>query len=299
MATYTCPWCRTDSDGTHTSCPACGAPVDARAVSTKSGWFELPAIKDMARLQFGRSTCQVEGKFVPVADMNLAEGDWVYFTHHLLLWRDPSVVMTTMPLAGGWKRMFAGLPLIMLSAQGPGHIAFSRDEPGEMVAVPLHPGQTLDVREHTFLVATGAVTYNFFPTNIWYTVGSGDDAKQYYPTGMFMDRFATTGDQPGLLLLHAAGNAFVRSPAEGQSMLVRPNALLFKDTTVQMQLHFEKPNGAYRGWGTWSAKYPWVRVWGPGRVAVESAARPIEDPSAYRTMSLFGNTQSQVTEHQW
>ena len=299
MAAYTCPWCRTESDGSHTSCPACGAPVDVRAVSTASGWFELPAIKDMARLQFGRSTCQVEGQYVPIADVSLAEGDWVYFTHHLLLWRDTSVALATMPMAGAWKRMFAGLPLIMLTAQGPGHIAFSRDEAGEMVALPLHAGQALDVREHTFLVATGAVGYTYFATNIWYTVGSGDDAKQYYPTGMFMDRFTTTGDQPGLLLLHAAGNAFVRSLAEGQSMLIKPNSLLFKDTSVQIQLHFERPHGGYSGWGTWGQKYPWLRVWGPGRIAVESAAHPVENPGYQSGIRLFGNAQSQATEHQW
>ena len=48
----------------------------------------------MARLQFGQSHCQIEGKYVPVADMNLAAGDSVYFTHHVLLWKDPAVTVT-------------------------------------------------------------------------------------------------------------------------------------------------------------------------------------------------------------
>ena len=302
---YTCPWCRQASDGSSGSCPFCGAPVDVRAVVTESGWFELPAIKDMARLQFGRSHCQVEGTYVPVADVNLGEGDWVYFTHHLLLWRDASVTMNTMPMAGAWKRMFAGLPLIMLTAQGPGHIAFSRDEPGEMVALPIQPGQAVDVREHTFLVATGQVSYDYFPTNVFYTTGSGDETETYYPMGMFMDRFHAV-QQPGLLLLHAAGNAFVRTLQQGQTMLIKPNALLFKDPTVGMQLHFERPRGSYGGWGYWSNKYAWLRVWGPGRVAVESASRHLEDPG-YQGMNLFGGQrlggfgrgQSPATEFQW
>ncbi len=102
---------------------------------------QLPGRKDMAKLQFGNSFCQIEGMYVPVADMNLSAEDSVYFTHHVLLWKDPQVNITTMSLAGAWKRMFAGMPLIMTQAQGPGHIAFSQDAPGELIALPLQPGQ--------------------------------------------------------------------------------------------------------------------------------------------------------------
>src|SRR5262249_3319113 len=146
---YSCPWCGTVSNITdNVSCPACGAPVDVRAVADKSGWYEMPGIKDMARIQFGQSNCQIEGTFVPVADMNLAPSDGVYFTHHVLLWKDQTVNVSTMQMRGGWKRLFAGLPLIMTQAQGPGHIAFSRDAAGEMIAVPLQPGRSIDTREH-------------------------------------------------------------------------------------------------------------------------------------------------------
>src|SRR5690242_11629562 len=104
---YHCPWCGVVSSGLNlaSSCPACGSPVDVKAVRTESGWYELPPIKDMARLQFGQSTCQIEGAYVPVADVNLHEGDSVYFTHHVLLWKDVAVRLDTMPLQGAWKRM--------------------------------------------------------------------------------------------------------------------------------------------------------------------------------------------------
>src|SRR5437660_3409093 len=123
MPTHTCPWCGLVSDGSERSCPACGATIDARDVVTESGWSELPGRKDMAKLQFGDSFCQIEGLYVPVADVNLATPDSVYFTHHVLLWKDPNINITTMPLSGGWKRLFAGMPLIMTQAQGPGHLA--------------------------------------------------------------------------------------------------------------------------------------------------------------------------------
>jgi uncharacterized protein (AIM24 family) len=273
---HTCPWCGLVTDGTQLSCPACGAQLDARAIVTESGWSELPGIKDMSRLQFGNSFCQIEGIYVPVADMNLAPEDGVYFAHHVLLWMDPGVKITTMSLKGGWKRLFAGLPLVMTQAHGPGHIAFSRDAPGEIVAIPLQPGQAVDVREHIFMVATGQVSYDWFQTNIWFTTSSGNESETHYPLGMFMDRFFAQ-QTPGLLLLHAAGNVFVRQLAQGQTILVKPTALLFKDPTVQMQLHIEKPAGTWKSWRTWGNRYLWLRLWGPGRVAVQSAFEQFED----------------------
>ena len=45
----------------------------------------------------------------------------------------PTVFVDTLPMQNAWQRMMAGLPIVMLQAQGPGHIAFSRDAPGEMI----------------------------------------------------------------------------------------------------------------------------------------------------------------------
>lgn len=273
---YTCSWCGTPSDGSQLSCPACGATVDVRAIVTQSQWAEAPGRKDMAKLQFGNSFCQIEGMYVPVADMNLAPEDSVYFTHHVLLWMDPQVKISTMSLKGAWKRMLAGMPLIMTQAQGPGHIAFSRDAPGEMIALPIQPGQAVDVREHIFLVATSHVTYDWFQTGIWFTTKNGDERETHYPIGMFMDRFSAP-HQPGLLLLHAAGNVFIRHLAPHETILVKPTALLFKEPTVQMQLHIEQPGGTWRSWASWGERYLWLRLYGPGRVAVQSAFEPVED----------------------
>ncbi len=277
-ATSKCEWCGAPVDATQQSCPRCGATLNIRGMSTHSGWVQLPGRKDMAKLQFGNSFCQIEGLYVPTADFNLAPNDGIYFTHHVLLWKDPQVNVTTMPLSGAWKRMFAGMPLIMTQAQGPGHIAFSRDAPGEMIAVPIHPGQMVDVREHLFLVATSNVAYEWFSTNIWFRTKNGDDTETHYPVGMFMDRFVSP-QTPGLLLLHAAGNVFIRDLAPGQTILIKPTALVFKDPTVQMHLHFEQPNAGFFGWGSWSNRYMWLRLTGPGRVAVQSVFEKIEGES--------------------
>lgn len=289
---YACPWCRAVSYGAPRSCPSCGAPVDVRRVTTASGWTELPPIRDMAKLQFGQSFCQVEGMYVPAADMQLAAQDSVYFTHDVLLWQDTSVQLSTLPMRGGWKRMRAGLPLIMLQAAGPGHIAFTHDNPGELVALPLQPGQAVDVREHHFLVATDQVAYDWFDPQVWFTTRDGDETEWHYPLGRYMDRF-TAGAAPGLLLLHAGGNVFVRTLAQGQTILVKPPALVFKDPTVSVHLHIERPAGTARSWRTWGDRYLWIRLWGPGRVAVQSAYERMEDPGSNM------RSASPSTEQRW
>jgi uncharacterized protein (AIM24 family) len=279
------------------SCPRCGATLEGKLIRDAQGWAQLPGRKDMAKLQFGNSFCQIEGLYVPVADMNLAPGDSVYFSHHVLLWRDPQVEVSVMPLSGAWKRIFAGMPLIMTQAAGPGHIAFSQDAPGELVALPLQPGQSIDVKEHLFLTATSNVTYDWFSTNIWFKTQSGSDNNEtetHYPVGMFMDRFYAP-QSPGLLLLHAAGNVFVKDLGPYDAILVKPTALIFKDPSVQMQIHFEYPRAGitFGFWGAWTQRYLWLRLTGPGRVAISSVFHHIEGEA--RNITNF----SYATEQRW
>ena len=274
--TYTCNWCGTVTDGTPLSCPACGATVNVKEIVTPTGWVELPGRKDMAKLQIAKSSCQIEGLYVPVADFNLSAEDGVYFAHHVMLWKENSVVFSMMSMKNAWKRAFSGMPIFMMQAKGPGHIAFSRDLPGELLALPLQPGQAVDVREHFLLAATNQVGYGWTNSNIWFTTKNGDDTETHYPMGVFLDRFSTT-DKPGLLLLHASGNVFVRKLDAGQSILIKPTALIFKDPTVSMQLHFEHPNSKWNLWMSYIQRYLWLRVTGPGRVAIQSAFEPVED----------------------
>jgi uncharacterized protein (AIM24 family) len=284
-ASYTCPYCRIPSEGSGPTCPHCGAPVDVRERVSRSGWAEQPPIRDMARIHFNRSTCQISGKYVPVAEMNLHQEDWVYFSHHVLLHSDPNVQLDAMRMQSGWNRMMSGMPLIMLTARGPGHVAISADHPGETLAVPLPPNHAVDVVEHRFLVATGNVAYHWENSNIWYTTQNGDDREWHYPLGKTMDRFTAQGG-PGLLMLHAPGNTFIRDLQPGERILVQPGGLIWKDRTVRMFLHFEYPHGRY--WfssARWQAKSIWLTLQGPGRVAVQSVFEPPEMAGAITNSS--------------
>jgi uncharacterized protein (AIM24 family) len=285
ITTYTCRFCRLPSNAGSASCPNCGAPVDVKAAVSDSGWQEQPAIRDMARIQFGQSSCQIEGTYVPSADFGLSGDDWIYFSHHHVLWAEPSVQMKAMSMAGGWNRVRAGLPLVMLEARGPGHIALSDDAPGEVIALPIQAGQSMWVREHRFLAATGNVAYTWQQSGVWITTGSGDDQETHYPLGMYVDVFGAQAG-PGLLLLHSPGNMFIRDLAPGETICIQPTALVYKDPGVGMQLHLEYPNARGLNWHrSFNYRQVWLRMWGPGRVAVQSVFERPENSAAITSHS--------------
>ena len=65
------------------------------------------------------------------------------------------------------------------------------------------------------------------------------------------------------------------------------------DISVGMQLHFEHPAGTWRAWRSWGNRYVWLRLWGPGRVAIQSAYELFEDPGR----DLVNH--SSATRRQW
>jgi uncharacterized protein (AIM24 family) len=240
------------------ACRACGAPLDIRNLVSESGWREAPRIRDMTEIQFSSSTCQVEGEIVPAAEINLGPGDSIFFEHHVMLWKEENVPLTVMPLSGGLKRAFAGMPFIISVATGPGRIAFSRDATGELVLLPLHPGMELDVREHAFLLSSHHIGYSFVRVKGLTNILFGGQ-------GMYMDRFITTST-PGLLVLHGYGNVFERKLGVGESIMLEPGAFLYKDSSVTMQVEFQKLGTGFFGGTNMSL----AKMTGPGRIGIQS-----------------------------
>ena len=253
-----CEWCTAQNQKGALACRSCGAPLDVRNLVSESGWREAPRIRDMTEIHFGLSTCQVEGEIVPVAEINLGQGDAVFFEHHVMLWKDDHTPMSVMSLQGGVKRALAGMPFIISIAHGPGRIAFSRDATGELVVLPLHPGMELDVREHAFLLCSHQINYSYVRIKGLRNILFGGQ-------GMFMDRFVTT-NEPGLLLLHGYGDVFERVLRPGESLMIEPGAFLYKDSTVTMNVETQKlTTGFFGGTGMNLA-----RMTGPGRVGIQS-----------------------------
>ncbi|HUA61830.1 MAG TPA: AIM24 family protein [Verrucomicrobiae bacterium] len=253
-----CQWCQSLNEKSALACRSCGAPLDVRNLVSESGWREAPRIRDMTEIHFSSSTCQVEGEIVPVAEINLSPGDAIFFEHHVMLWKDETVPLTLMALQGGLKRAFAGMPFLISVASGPGRIAFSRDATGELVVLPLHPGMEVDVREHAFLLSSHQIQYSFVRIKGLANILFGGQ-------GMYMDRFVTAGS-PGLLILHGYGNVFERTLQPGESIMLEPGAFLYKDSSVTMDVEFQKLGTGFFGSTTMSL----ARMTGPGRVGIQS-----------------------------
>lgn len=282
----TCDWCHAEFPVELSSCPRCGAGADVRNVLDEGGWVEAPAIKDMAEVQLGRSRAQIEGLLVPVVDVNLVSGDSVFCTHDKLLWHDGTVKLSTKK-SGLFKSLRSGTPLTLMAAEGPGRIAFSDNHPGELVAMPLDAGDALISRQHHMLLATGNVDYNGHQLDLWYetqTVKQTNDGREveneyHYPTGPF-EQFKTLDDEPGLVLLHAVGNVFVRKLGAGEVVDIAPHSLLAWLGNLQQGLMIERK----RVVGTYN-HYLAVRVQGPGTVWIQSGA--------------MGKTQENETIHRF
>jgi len=257
MERIECQWCKAQNDSERTSCVTCGAPLDQKNLVTDSGWTEAPRLRDMTEFRFSNSTCQIEGEIVPVAEMALAQGDSVFFEHHVMLWKEPQVPMTAMNTGGGLKRMLGGMPHVISVAHGPGRIAFSRDASGEVVVIPIGPEHEIDVREHAFLAGTHSLEYSFVRIKGLANMMHGGE-------GMFMDRFVTKADQ-GLLLLHGYGNVFQRTLAAGDKILIEPGGFLYKDSSVTMNTVQQNVKTGHMRHGLFLAE-----MTGPGRVGIQS-----------------------------
>jgi uncharacterized protein (AIM24 family) len=220
-------------------------------------------------LRVADMTITIDGELVPVVDIMLGNQMPIYFEHHILLWKHPGVQLGFKSLQGAARRFFAGLQVFMTEAYGPGNISFSRDSVGQVVALRLYPGQTVEVREHQFLVATGNINYDFvFVQNL--------SSILFSRTGLFIDRFTAVGSE-GMLLLHGYGNVFEKMLAPGEALDVEPGAWLWKDPSVRMEVTTVAGSqragggilGALGGFMAGSS-ITLNRFIGPGRIGIQS-----------------------------
>lgn len=253
-----CSWCHAQNEPDATTCARCGAPLDVSNVVSDSGWRQAPRLVDLAEFSFGGgSRCQVTGSLVPVADVSLAAGDGIFFEAKTMLWKDEQLAIASMKVGGGLSRMLGGMPYVVITATGPGRIAFSRDAAGEVIVLPMDPSVELDARGHAFLAATQSISYSFVQLKGYTNLVHGDD-------GLYMDRF-TTGQQAGALLLHGYGNVMERTLAAGEKVLIDPGGFLYKDSSVTMDVHQLDVKTGLARHGLYLAE-----MTGPGRVGIQS-----------------------------
>lgn len=204
---------------------------------------------------------RLEGELVPVLHMELDGAMPVYFEHHVLLWKYPQLQIGLHPLKKGLKRrVFGGMPLLLLEVQSAGEVAFSRDSPGHVAAIHLPAGEGMIVREHQFLAATGGVQYDYSRIKGFANMLNGG--------GFFVDEF-TAGDEEGVVWIHGYGNVFEKQLTAGESIDIEPGGWVYRDHSVQMSQEIVGfKSGMFGGGG---GNLVFNRFTGPGRVGMQSA----------------------------
>jgi uncharacterized protein (AIM24 family) len=204
---------------------------------------------------------RLEGELVPVLHMALDGHVPVYFEHHVLLWKYPNLQIGLHPLRKGLKRrVFGGMPLLLLEAQSAGEVAFSRDAPGHIAALHLQAGQGIIVREHQFLAATGGVQYDYSRIKGF--------ANMMYGGGFFVDQFLAA-DHEGVVWVHGYGNVFEKQLEPGETIDIEPGGWVYRDHSVSMTQEVYGFKTGFLGGGAGNLVFN--RFTGPGRVGLQSA----------------------------
>ncbi|MCI4335804.1 MAG: AIM24 family protein [Thermoplasmata archaeon] len=203
----------------------------------------------------------VQGEFVPVALVQLLPSEEIYCEGGLMVYCDPTIrvgirAMTQGGLGQVMRRsLVAGIPFFQHAYMGPGYVAFSRSRPGEVRTLELQPGQTVDIAEHSLLVATTSVQFSTF-----YVQGTGRIGRML---GFWMDRL--TG--PGTVAYHGYGNILGFDLKPGEAMDIDHGALLRKDATVNLKA-FNQPLGG--GMVGHALSFEALHVEGPGRLEMQT-----------------------------
>jgi uncharacterized protein (AIM24 family) len=225
----------------------------------------MPAAPQILPTQISEGTApgltyRLEGELVPVLHMSLDGQVPIYFEHHVLLWKYPNMQIGMHPLKKGLKRrVFGGMPLLMLEAQSAGELAFSRDAPGHIVALHLQAGEGIVVREHQFLAATGGVEYDYSRIKGF--------ANMLYGGGFWVDHFLAAGHE-GVVWIHGYGNVFEKQLEAGETIDIEPGGWIFRDHSVQMT---QEVYGFKTGLLGGAGNLVFNRFTGPGRVGLQSA----------------------------
>jgi uncharacterized protein (AIM24 family) len=218
--------------------------------------YLLPTIAENE--SFAGVVYHLDGELVPVLTVELPAGAGVYFEHHVLLWKHPTVNIGLRTMKGALKRMMAGMQVFVTEATGPGQIAFSRDGAGHIVPLHIEAAQELHVREHQFLAATSSIDYTFERVR-------GVANILFGGTGFFIDKFHGHAGE-GILWLHGYGNVFEKVLAEGESIDVEPGGWLYKDPWVKMESMMTRLSTGFLA-GT---NLVLNRFTGPGRIGLQS-----------------------------
>ena len=306
-----CGWCGTAFDpSAQPTCPRCGAPAGHEVESTHGGWIETPALAAHTTIQMGRSQARIQGGQNPVLFCTLAGGDQMSFGHRNLLWLDPTVRMDSVKTTSSWVAIATEVPWRQIVATGPGDLGLAAGRAGELGVLPMDPGVAVHARPAALLAGAVGLGLTLVPAPISYWEQDDDTTVQRFPMGRYTVRLQA-GDAPSVAFVVARGDLNIRRLAVDEPLLVHPPSVAWYDESVRWRACVELlqgrraafPFGSLASFGSFSlgsrswtgpGGVLWAEAFGPGRVAVSTAAFSGSMPSVRQRFQIDKRVTSEI-----
>ena len=203
----------------------------------------------------------ITGTTMQTVAIDLAAGERLFSQTATMAWMSDGIRMDTHTGGGlfaGLKRAVSGGGLFVteFSAETDGHVAFAPRFPGQIVAVQLVTGQTLNCRKETFLCAESSVTLDIA---FQQRLGAGFFAGE----GFVMQR--VTG--PGMVFLDLSGEVVEKVLSPGERLHVHAGHIGMQEPSVDIDIRMMRGfrNILFGGEGLFLAT-----LTGPGKVWLQS-----------------------------
>ena len=203
----------------------------------------------------------ISGTTMQTVSIDLVRGEKLYSQTATMAWMSEGIRMDTHTGGGlfaGLKRAVSGGGLFIteFTADADGYVAFAPRFPGQIVAVQLVTGQTLNCRKETFLCAESSVTLDIA---FQQRLGAGFFAGE----GFVMQR--VTG--PGMVFLDLSGEVVEKTLSPGERLFVHAGHIGIQEPSVDIDIRMMRGfrNILFGGEGLFLAT-----LTGPGKVWLQS-----------------------------
>jgi uncharacterized protein (TIGR00266 family) len=195
-----------------------------------------------------------------VADLH--PGQELFSNAGSMSWMSTGITMNTNAsggLGGMLKRAFSGASVFVVnytSSNAAGHIAFSADFPGKILAIDLEAGQSLILHKHAFICAEKSVDFDIFFTRRFFAGAFGGE-------GFILQKL--TG--PGAVFVELDGDAIEYHLKAGETLQVEPGHVAMFEESVHFDITTIKgiTNVLFGGEGLFIST-----LTGPGRIWLHS-----------------------------
>ena len=297
-----CGWCGTTFDpGAHPTCPRCGAPAGQAVESTHGGWIETPTLAPSTTIQMGRSQARIEGTQNAVLFCTLAQGDQMSFGHKNILWLDPMLRIDSVKTANRMAAVLTEVPWRQIVSTGPGELGLAAGTAGELGVLPMNPGAVVHARPPALLAAAVGLGADLVAGPISYWEQDDDTTVQRFPMGRYLVRLAAD-EVASVAFVVARGDLNIRRLAVDEPLLVHPASVAWYDESVRWRACVELLRGrkeafpmSLTGFGKFSlgnrswtgpGAVLWAEAFGPGRVAISTAAFSASMPTARQRFQI-------------